>query len=428
MRLHPELPRSSWATTIPLGLHGDGASFAKHDSIYVFSWSSLVGSGTTVQKRFWGTIIKKTDMVPGTIDAIMQVLSWSFNALLRGARPELDWAGVPTADGGGVLADGWKGALCQVRGDWAFFCELFNFPKWNGAERMCFVCRASSTNAALAWTKFGPDAGWRRTRWSHETYLRCLRNGGFAIPALLCLAIGFRLDCVMIDVLHTVDQGVASHIIANIMWVFAVVRGVIGGANQAERVANLHNHMQKLYKTMKERTKVQGKLSVERIRTSGNWPKLKAKAAATRHLAKYALSLVQEFGGKSVEDRRMLGVCQQLVRFYAILDTESHFLSAPARIELPKVGQQLVGLYTALAADAKERGQKLWKLMPKLHLFLHLCEWQSLAHGNPRYCWTYADEDLAGMMAEVAGSCHPATLAPSGLFKWLHTAFQGHEE
>ena len=112
-----------------------------------------------------------------------------------------------------------------MRGDWAFYCELFRFPQWNSADRMCFLCRASSTDPALAWMKFGPDAGWRRTRWTHETYLRFLRRGSLAIPALLVFAIGFRLECVMIDVLHTVDQGVASHIIANVMRVFAVVRG-----------------------------------------------------------------------------------------------------------------------------------------------------------------------------------------------------------
>ena len=116
-------------------------------------------------------------------------------------------------------------------------------------------------------------------------------------------------------------------------------------------------------------------------------------------------------------------MCQHLLRFYVILDTESQFLSPSARVELPKLGQQLVGLYTALATNAKQLGLKLWKLMPKLHLFQHLCEWQSLDSGNPRYCWTYADEDLAGQMAEVAASCHPTTVAPSGLFKWLHIAF-----
>ena len=290
---------------------------------------------------------------------------------------------------------------------------------------MCFLCRASSTDEALRWVKLGPDAGWRKTKWTHETYLRYLRRAGLAIPPLLSLAIGLRLECVMIDVLHTVDQGVASHIIANILWVIAVVRCVLGGVTQDDRVKRLHAHIQEWYGAVKAKTKVQGKLTVERLRTKGGWPKLKAKAAATRHLAKYALSLMQQLGGQSTEDRRMLAVCQQLVRFYTILDTESQFLSPAAKIELPKLGQQLVGIYTALATDAKERGLKLWKLQPKLHLFQHLCEWQSISSGNPRYCWTYADEDLAGTMAEVAESCHPATMAPSCLFKWLHISFGG---
>ena len=221
------------------------------------------------------------------------------------------------------------------------------------------MCRASSTNEALAWVKFGLDAGWRRTRWSHEGYLRFLRRGGFAIPALLVLAIGFRLDCVMIDVLHTVDQGVASHIIANILWIFGVLRGVLGGANQVDKVKKLHLHIGKLYKDVREGTRVQGKLTVERLRTQGNWPKLKAKAAATRHLATYALKLVQDFGGRSTEDRQMLAVCQLLVRFYELIDIESNFLSASARVELPQLGQRLVGIYTALATAAKDRGEKL---------------------------------------------------------------------
>ena len=203
----------------------------------------------------------------------------------------------------------------------------------------------------------------------------------------------------------------------------AVIRGVFGGTIQQDRVRRLHENIKQWYKDRKERTKVQCEITVQRLRTQGGWPKLKAKAAATRHLADYALHLVQQHGTMAVEDRRMLGVCQSLVRFYTILNEESRFLSPVAKIEVAKVGQQLVGLYTALATEAKERGLKLWKLQPKLHLFLHLCEWQAPHKGNPRFFWTYADEDLAGTMAEVAASCHPATMSSSGLFKWLHIAF-----
>ena len=45
-------------------------------------------------------------------------------------------------------------------------------------------------------------------------------------------------------------------------------------------------------KANKSMSRVQGKLTVERLRTDGGWPKLKAKAAATRHLVHFALELV----------------------------------------------------------------------------------------------------------------------------------------
>ena len=80
---------------------------------------------------------------------------------------------------------------------------------------MCCLCQASSTLAHLLFTRCGPDAGWRATRRSHESYLAEI---GANIPILFLIAIGLRLECVMIDILHTVDLGVAAHIIGNMFW------------------------------------------------------------------------------------------------------------------------------------------------------------------------------------------------------------------
>ena len=325
--------------------------------------------------------------------------------MLRGETPRTNWYGRQIRGGGAQLAGGWRATLCQLRGDWAFYTEVFGFPQWNAAERMCWLCRASSTIRPLAWTRMGPDAGWRETRWTHESYIEFLRAASLAIPVLLTSVVGSRLECVMVDVLHTVDQGVASHIIANIFWLLAVLRGVFGGRAQEERIANLFAHMKSWYKGWKPSSRLQGKLSVERVRTQGGWPKLKAKAAATRHLAEYALLLMQEFG--TPEDRPVLAMSQLLCRFYQILSDESMFLGHDARRELPTVGRRLAMLYASVAEKAARDGIKMWKMHPKLHIFLHLCEWQGVEVGNPRFFWTYADEDLVGLLVEVAQSCHP---------------------
>ena len=117
VRNHPSLHRSDWSTTIPLGFYGDAGAFSHNDSLYVFTWNSILGVGPTMSKRYLATCIKKSDLVPGSMDAIFRIVAWSFNALLDGRWPEVDWRGIPiTSSPMGDLAGGLKGCLCQVRG------------------------------------------------------------------------------------------------------------------------------------------------------------------------------------------------------------------------------------------------------------------------------------------------------------------------
>jgi hypothetical protein len=424
VKKHPSIKQSDWSRTIPLGLHGDGGAFSHHDSLYAFSWNSLLGVGNTIRKRFLFTVIRKTDVGPDTLDAIFKLLAWSFNIMLTGNTPYRDWEDRPLNDGGNVLAGGFKASLCQIRGDWEFYTQVFKFPYWNGAVSMCWICRASGSIANLLWSDFRKTAGWRQTRWTHESYMRHLRESSMFVPVLLACVVGLRLECIMVDVLHTVDLGIASHIIANVFWLLAVKRFVFGRGTQGDNIKKLFEHMNEWYKTIKHKTKLQGKLTVERIRTKAGWPKLKAKAAQTRCLSRYALELMQKFGDKSDHDRKVTAVCQLLVRFYDLMDAESMFLGESARKEMPNIGFRLGTLYSDLAAQAAAIGEKMWKTSPKLHIFVHLCEWQCLEFGNPRYYWCYADEDLVGSMIEIGETCHPRTIAASCLFKWLHLAFE----
>ena len=102
--------------------------------------------------------------------------------------------------------------VAEVRGDWEFYTvpELFGFPKWNEVLRMCWLCLASGQAPAegeddLRYTNCGRGAGWRKTRLSHERYLRWqLKHGKVAGPMFLAV-LGLRLECCRINTLHTVD-------------------------------------------------------------------------------------------------------------------------------------------------------------------------------------------------------------------------------
>ena len=418
VRNHPSLLPKHWSSTIPLGFYGDSGSFSKQDSLYVFTWNSLLGTGQTMSKRYLATCIKKSDVVPGTIDAIFRIVAWSFNALLDGRWPTADWQGLPLLPTRPCdLAGGLTGCLCQIRGDWEFYCACFGFPKWNMAHNMCWLC-AASANGPLSFSNFSDDAPWRATKRTHESYLAELAASGSPIPVLFASVIGLRLESVMIDVLHTCDQGVASHIIGNILWE-CMRAGAFGGGSVENKLVVLNKTIDAWYKEHKVTSKIKGRLTAERIRTSKSWPKLKAKAAATRHIAPFAHELACKF-----LDQKRIAITQMLCEFYDIMNAQGMFLDADAKERLPKLGDRMCKLYALLSREALVARQKAWKMVPKVHLLLHLCIDQAPSVGNPRFFWVYADEDLVGSMIEVAESCHASTMAPTAMVKWSIMAFE----
>jgi hypothetical protein len=176
VKQHPDLTESTWHRTVPLGMHGDAGAFAAHDSLYVLSYISLMGRGTTMRKRFLFTVLRKSEMVADTLDHCLRIMSWSFNSLLSGEHPQVDAFGRKLqAAPRGPIAGPWRAALSQIRGDWAFYTEIFRFPKWNENIRMCWQCRASATVPHLAYTDHREEAAWRDTLFTHDSYMHSPR-------------------------------------------------------------------------------------------------------------------------------------------------------------------------------------------------------------------------------------------------------------
>ena len=413
---HPSLNPEHLSATIPIGFYGDAGAFSHQDSLMIFTWNSLLGVGSTAEKKFLMTCVKKSDIVPGTYDDILSLLSWSFNVMLGGVWPSVDWEGRELPPRPEYLAGGYRGSLCQVRGDWEFYATLFSFPKWNCADRMCWMCDASSSGR-LAFSNCGPAAPWRDTRQTHESYIARLAADGKAVPVLFERVVGLRLECVFIDVLHTADLGFSAHVAGNIFDEVCRQHVFVDGTYE-QNIAALNKELDIWYKANKVDSRIQGALTKDRIRTGSSWPKLKAKAAATRHVIPFCLLLAQKY-----LDRRRVALCQQLCAFYSLMDTQAMFLDDEAKGRLPVLGRQMCGIFASLSSSSLESGRKAWKMTPKVHLMLHLCEWQSQIM-NPRFFWVYSDEDLVGKMVEVAESCHASTTAGTALAKWLVFAFE----
>ena len=80
-----------------------------------------------------------------------------------------------------------------------------------------------------------------------------------------------------------------------------------------------------------------GQLTVKRLKTDNAWPKIKSKAAVVRHLAAFALHLAVKYDTGSAHDRRRVGICQLLQRFYEILENENMFSGSAMILGRPEI-------------------------------------------------------------------------------------------
>jgi hypothetical protein len=319
---------------------------------------------------------------------------------------------------------------------------------------------ASNSIDALLSTHGGAGAGWRPTILTHEAYLAHCAANAIYVSNLFKIKV-LRLEGTMIDILHAVDQGVACHVAANVfievcflsfisiqkhvlvvqfrnilvllvpqtlvffLNIFSQVMDTgVWGNNQAEAIEGLQEALKVWYDANKDLYKIQGKLTFARIKTSGDWPKLKAKAAATRHIMKFAEQLAELHNTNSVHDRRRLAVCNLLNRFYEILAGEERYISEASKIELRGLAVNFMEIYHLLSKEAFNARLRRWKIAHKFHMFQHLCEIQIPNFGNARWYWTYSDEDFQRIIKEIALSCHPSTVSHMVLYKWVIVFFE----
>ena len=115
-----------------------------------------------------------------------------------------------------------------------------------------------------------------------------------------------------------------------------------------------------------------------------------------------------------------------LNRFYEILEESDRYFTEDAKMELAKIARLFLSIYSQLSHEALSAAPpvRAWKMIPKFHMFLHLLEIQCASLGNPRFYWTYSDEDLMQIVKQIALSCHTANLAEEMLFKWCVLTFE----
>jgi hypothetical protein len=143
-----KIMKGSPGSVVPLALYLDAAQYATRGAVLLFVICNLLSGA-----RHLCCVLKKKDMCRCgcrgwcSLRPVMELLNWSFAALARGLFPlarhdgttwdqsephRLSLAGLPLA---------LKGAIVQIKGDWAEFSHSLGFPTWRDSEHPCIWCR-----------------------------------------------------------------------------------------------------------------------------------------------------------------------------------------------------------------------------------------------------------------------------------------------
>ena len=87
--------------SIPAATHGDGNPTTKVGNLFTQIWPSRTSQGPTIDTKFIYTVVKKSDLVDGTLELLWDRFAWAMDALLHGVVPE--WEGRKLTNAGNEL-------------------------------------------------------------------------------------------------------------------------------------------------------------------------------------------------------------------------------------------------------------------------------------------------------------------------------------
>ena len=235
------------------------------------------------------------------------------------------------------------------------------------------------------------------------TFFDCKADSGLSFVCPLFDIFGFSVQSLALDVMHVLDLGVTQYLIGAVFMRlvennFAGVDMVYVGMRRHENMKQLRLRLGKYYKSLhraRGTMSAVGNLTYAML-SSVQQPRLKAKAAESRNLVPLLTQLCEEhFASLGDRAANLKCACEALHSFYQTMNSEPRQMSDLGL-------RKLQGAMSRFLAHWKAFGGHL---VFKHHMAWHLAE-RAGRLGNPKFYWTYADEQENRVMGSVARSLH----------------------
>ena len=430
-----------WRQAVPLIVHGDGVPVGKQ-SLNLVSWSGLLSAGlSTLDSKMVLSGLLSRARCPGASQAFWSALCWDLGALMAGTFPYRDCEGRAYTEGleyerrGNAIAGGLFGVVWVVKGDMEWVQNTLGLE---GAScvHVCPWCLANTVESAddawastwnvppRPWNDIGPDAAWRPTTWQDPEAWLAAHGGRLSVAPLLQFPNVSVLN-VAADVLHIFDLGVLHQVLGNVMWQLCFVPGYMAGDTPSARLDTVWGRIVEHYRGRGTRNQL-GNLTLAMFcdpsAPRAEFPAFttRVKAAETRALVPIVAAVFETVAQAHDEtDAAILSLLQHLVGFYNVIEGEPYMMSRAAADAARVHVESAIAFYRQLSAKAffEDPPVLRWKEVPKCHYALHVG--LQASSGNPRFTWTYTDEDFMGYAKTICEHCTEGTPTHAVVLKML---------
>ena len=421
---------------IPLWIHGDAVQYQErnHNSLMCWSWGSLLTKETnSFMSAFLFACFPKSAATDETWHELMDIFAWSLGVCMTGKWPSRQRDGSPFAPNSleaekadTLLAGGFKLMPICLNGDLEHFALALGLPHYARNE-FCWLCDCS---------KVGP------TKKRHDYFLpdheRIAKDPDAELQNStsdhVLFSVGMTVFNVMIDVLHTWDQGCWSHLAGSVLKELVYGRST-GNGSPAEKLSQVWQQITYYYRLMESRNRLANLtlgMIVHDVKSPNKvQPVLSAKAAETRDLIPVLAKVCEDISDGSLHAQHRLEAMKHAAAMQRVILEEPIVMSRAGKKALQDHTDSFLTHYSALRAWALESDFTAYHVVPKFHFTWHLPNQACFL--NPAAVWTYKNEDWVGKVSTIAHStsfgCHLKDLSHKVTEKYqflIHFSFTKH--
>lgn len=173
-----QMERSDHHRTIPLAWHMDGVKVYKTHKAYVYSFSSLIRKGPSLDTKCLTLLVRDGDLVkPHTHNDIGILIGYIMKVLSTGNFPTTNERGEPFKGGtleasraGQPFAGGWRCAFAAFKADLEARVMVHQLTRNWASDSICEHCLASK-NEEFSYGDFSDNAAYLECMFDHNQFL-----------------------------------------------------------------------------------------------------------------------------------------------------------------------------------------------------------------------------------------------------------------